>query len=379
MPKLRLVTLFVEYANGKYPDSFSRIKSFVDKIHNVDKVYYVIDNMNEGDYLRRVSDDAFRLGGNNSDWEFSGWQRGLDVLKKENVGYDVVLFANDAFMAYGWSLLETHASTQLVEFAARHSAAIGQIDTKGVPLNAFGKDVSSWICTNCFVMPKVVIQSLGSLVSIDETGMEDIVPKEYWEQLLAEKTITASDLRGGSFEIVCDVKSGVSFRFAADKCFVPAGGKDTRELCLRIDGIACGETLLEERAIFSGFFDKEGQSRWVRRRARIELLEDAESPLRISGFVPMDVLQNQYAGELVLKVYQTAPLFLRNAPLGAGYRQMVVKWLSEEWHSKLEIGDHSWQRFRRKVKAMLNESLLTARIREKGFRVESFRQVHSKV
>ncbi len=246
---MKLLVLFLEYNTGKYKNSFELLKSYVDKFKGCKKNYYIIDNFTEEDYFKKISENVFRIGGDNSSWEFSGWQKGVELLEENNIEYDVILFANDAFLAYGWSILEKDLNLELLRVAIRNNSAIGQVDTKGIKLEAFGQDVSNWICTNCFFMPRKIVEGIGTVVTIDENKLNKVVNKKYSKE----------------------------------------------------------------------------------------------------------------------------SYFLEQAPLNENYKKMAIRWLTEEWHSKFEINEKNWDRFRGKLKAMLNESLLSAKIKQAGFRIEHYK------
>jgi hypothetical protein len=248
---MKLAVLFLEYDQGKYSNSFDVLRSYLDGLKNIDIVYYIIDNSREGGYCVNVSDGIFRIGGDNSSWEFSGWQKGIGFLKENGISYDVVLFVNDAFLAYGWTMLEKAVELDLPKIALEKQSVIGHIDTKEIPMRAMGHDVSSWICSNAFFVPKRALEKMDSLVSVDNEKLNSILDEEYVE--------------------------GCVFR--------------------------------------------------------------------------------------------------TDAPLDESYKSMVVKWLTEDWHSKIEINNETWCYFRKKVQAMVNESLLTAKIRKNGIAMRPYFEI----
>jgi hypothetical protein len=64
--------------------------------------------------------------------------------------------------------------------------------------------------------------------------------------------------------------------------------------------------------------------------------------------------------------------FKKDAPISEPYRRFIIEWLTRRWRSGFVIGPETWNDYRQKVKAMLNEALFTARVREKGFGVLSY-------
>ncbi|MBU0648044.1 class I SAM-dependent methyltransferase [Patescibacteria group bacterium] len=252
MKEYKLLVLFLEYDGSKYPDSFKKFKSLIDPVSHIGKQYVVVDNYREGDWEEQVEDNLIRIGGNNADHEFSGWQKGMEYIKKNQIDYDVLLVCNDAFMAYGWTLLEKGDIYSMVRYAAEKKAVVGQIDTKGKNFTCDNIDVSSWICTNCFFLSRKIAQSIDNLVYIDEEKLDTIVGRQF-----------------------------------------------------------------------------------------------------------------------------TPDYFLDNNILNKAFREEIIKWLTVDWHSKFEIDDKTWGKFRAKAKAMLNEVSLTAEIREKGYEVKQYSEINN--
>jgi len=120
-----------------------------------------------------------KIGGDNSSWEFSGWQKGIDFVLDENFTCDVILFANDAFYAYGWSIFEKAAEYNLPYLAHISGSALGQLDTKGYAMTALGYDVTSWLCTNSFFLPTKIVKAIETLVSVDDLILSNILPDNY--------------------------------------------------------------------------------------------------------------------------------------------------------------------------------------------------------
>ena len=64
--------------------------------------------------------------------------------------------------------------------------------------------------------------------------------------------------------------------------------------------------------------------------------------------------------------------FKENAPINDIYKSWLIEWLTERWHSKFEINAQTWDLFRTKVRNILNESMLTARLGEIGCKEEEY-------
>lgn len=180
--KLRLAILFLRYDNGKYPGAFESVKKYLENV-SAEKVYFIIDNLNEGSYVNKNEENEYLVGGDNSDWEFSGWQRGVQVLNQLNIKYDVILFINDAFLAYGWSILQNPRLDEIISKIMVCKALVGQLDTKGTKLESVGNDVSEWICTNCFFVAYDLLQIIESVVSVHYSEMDSFIDSEYYDDV----------------------------------------------------------------------------------------------------------------------------------------------------------------------------------------------------
>jgi hypothetical protein len=252
--KLSLFVIFNQYDTEKYSGTFLRLQKILsDNLsqtkNKISVSYLIVDNRREDLPFEKIGDNVFKVGGNNSDREFSGLDKGIQELQVQGFKPDVVLCSNDSFLVYGWTFLEKVPVYNLVRYASRHNCLIGHIDTKEIPFQIYSHDVTEWICTNGFFIRWSSLKTFGSLVSL---GME-----------------------------------------------------------------------------------------------------------KLSSFMPVEYKENE--------------IFLSAAPLSENYRKMVIQWLTEEWHGKFQISEKTWEYFRIKTCAMINESLLSARMKERGIRIISYK------
>lgn len=88
-----------------------------------------------------------------------------------------------------------------------------------------------------------------------------------------------------------------------------------------------------------------------------------------------DFLPSAYpisAGKTLNQEKLALHLFKEDAPLNNTYKLWLVEWLTKRWHSKFEINERTWVLFRTKVRNILNESLLTARLKRAGFPPQAY-------
>lgn len=243
-----LLVIFLQYDTEKYKNSFIKLKELLGK-SPCNIIYVNVNNKVTNPLDISMENNCYFISGDNSCWEFSGWDAGMKYAQQKEIESDAILFINDAWMAYGWNFLNEIKLEIAVERLKRKDMLIGHIDTKGYPLRILDFDVSTWMCTNSFLTNENVYLKLGSLVSY---GMND------------------------------------------------------------------------PNKLFKNPFDAKN-------------------------------------------------IFNSQSMLSESYENMVVEWLTKEWHGRLDITANNWMLFKSKAVAMINESLLSARARMEGIEVSSYR------
>ena len=246
MNEINVTVIFVQYDTNKYPGSFELFKRKIEAStvnSNLKITYVVVDNFADSVFELRKDENLHLISGENGEWEFSGWDRGVKYILRRGSTPDVLHFANDAWQAYGWTLLDK-ISIFNVALSLKKSPlqVVGQIDSKGFPMYINKFDGGEWICTNNYFMSPHVYSMLRQLTSFTSDELDEIVPVKY------------------------------------------------------------------EAGIY----------------------------------------------------------FSQPSILSASYQNMVLNWLLDEWHGKFKLSEPAWPKFRLKILAMLNESMLTARIKGLG-------------
>jgi len=242
----RLVVIFLQYDTEKYADAFEHLRSHLSRVDPERVAYILVNNKDEGNRSSNLGRKTVLLQGDNTEREFSGFQKGLDFVRENRLEYDVILFVNDSFEVHGPSYLSNHNISWLILKAYLVRAVLGLVATRWDKARIKGKTITKWLGTDCFFVPKVIVDKLGSLVSVDKISIGEYLPES-----------------------------------------------------------------------FPG---------------------------------PDDV-------------------FMATAPINSVYRESIINWLTERWHSKFAIEESSWTLFRSKVKAILNEVMLYVRIRELGYMI----------
>jgi hypothetical protein len=247
--KINLIILFVQYDQKKYDYSFEKLKQIVVKEQNINCKFFVIDNSIEQHYTQNISENITLINGDNSEREFSGWQRGIEKLKELNLNYDIVLFINEAFLAYNDSYLVKYFQTA-VDRCIKYKAAVGIVDKdeKNRTLSINNFIFTKWLRSNMFFVPKSFIDKLDSMILISNSELNQIIPVDFHNKISSYKD-----------------------------CFT------------------------------------------------------------------------------------------EDNTLNESFKQKIFEWLTILWHTKIVLSEQTWDFFRTKVKAILNEALLTSKIDELGY------------
>lgn len=164
---MQLVTLFVRYDQEKYPNSYHYLKKYLQFITIPNKVI-IIDNKIETPYFETLGDGTTVINGDNTLWEFSAWQRGVEYLKENNVKYDAILFVNDSFLAPGHNQnVEIMNDGSAIECVKDNSMMGGLCACYMQNSELNGYKFDDFIRSNVFILPKKAIEGLKTIYSVD--------------------------------------------------------------------------------------------------------------------------------------------------------------------------------------------------------------------
>jgi len=183
MDKIKLQVLFLTYGD-KYKDSFDILNILLkDLEEHCDINTIVIDNK-----INHFSKNGqhIQIAGNNSEFEFSGWDNGIEFIKYYNNDYDICLFINDSFLTNDYAQNKKLLSIETIKGCLHNNALVGKCDRMDVReqfrnnlYTIDGHDVKLWIRTNLFYMTKEMVNKLNSLVAYTIKDLDKFVSKEY--------------------------------------------------------------------------------------------------------------------------------------------------------------------------------------------------------
>lgn len=172
-----LQVIVVQYDRKKYAGSLERLLGKLAGL-GVDTSVLVVDNFTPGDWVHRVTKSLTHIGGDNSGWEFTAFDRGLAYLDKIGARAEVVALVTDAHAAYGDEFLSL-ITPRLIRTVAKQKGAVGWIDSWPEPTTLFGKTYQDWLRTSFVLLPASIVSAVRPLATqFDTRAMFSSNPKE---------------------------------------------------------------------------------------------------------------------------------------------------------------------------------------------------------
>jgi hypothetical protein len=179
---LCLCILYLYYDKIRYPKSYKYVKQLMDYYKRRFTVTMIcIDNKMGISHFDAKNNIHF-INGDNSEWEFSGWQRGIDFIHHNNVKCNMILFVNDAFLNWknrGFTLeyYKYHFRSEVLK-AYGHTHVIGFTDYHAKEEKYKGAFVSRWLRSNVFCVPYDISLRI-KMVGIEDNDKVKILETEY--------------------------------------------------------------------------------------------------------------------------------------------------------------------------------------------------------
>jgi hypothetical protein len=164
---LRVVTLLLRFGSEQYARAEREIADlFARQMPGVEHRLIVVDNALPRDFTDEHA-GSLVIGGDNSSWEFSGFDRALDFLGTDVWSYDFVHLATSAFNTLYVAYLERF-EPPLLEVLANRAVCVGHIDCYNEPVEVRGYHAQHWIRSCFFMLPPAEAKALGSFVSVED-------------------------------------------------------------------------------------------------------------------------------------------------------------------------------------------------------------------
>jgi len=192
----KVLCLFLYANTEKYKDSHASLDQFA-KEFGEDICFLKIDNWHIQKKLKKLSINTYEIGGNNNEWEFSGWQKGIDTIPLMDFRPDIILFLNDAYLNFAHN--GRSFSYFLNWFNANNAKGFkkgiaGFIDKSKQDCLIDGKGCNWWLKTSFFTIPLINLHKV-SFVSLDSERAVDFFPENWTGELFTPTAPINKELR----------------------------------------------------------------------------------------------------------------------------------------------------------------------------------------
>ena len=191
----RVLILFLTYGDA-YKGSRERFIAEYCTPLSCQKRLIIIENADENLPVRKIGDWIYEMGGDNSVFEFSGWQKAIDSETASSFNADLYIFANSSLYTqrvYGLPII----NDEIVDIMSQYKFFSGKVRKRSFELTYEGLDLSLMVPTRFFAMHREILEDLGCIISeyesekfIKPTYSSDIfTDNNLWKGLLKKTTM----------------------------------------------------------------------------------------------------------------------------------------------------------------------------------------------
>jgi glycosyltransferase involved in cell wall biosynthesis len=155
----QLTVVFLQYDREKYEGALETLMALLCGLDNVSFRLIVVDNGEPGDWRHQISERVTHIGGDNSAWEFSAFDKGLAFARKNGFKQDLFAFVTDAYAAYGSDFLDL-INEDIIEATLDWNACVGWVDAYPEEVELYGHRYREWLRTSFILVPHGIIDSL---------------------------------------------------------------------------------------------------------------------------------------------------------------------------------------------------------------------------
>lgn len=171
LPINRIFINYLVYGNEHIESGINQLELILNRmLSGVQRTWIIVDNSVTQPFTQQISTDRWMIPGNNSVWEFSGWDHGYQFIKTRfGIHFDnVILLANDTFHRRAYSLggrsFLDDFNADLVNERDLRKEVVGYLDDFPTEVSLMGIRYNSWIRSNIFMVPAEVAERLYPLV-----------------------------------------------------------------------------------------------------------------------------------------------------------------------------------------------------------------------
>lgn len=179
---LRVLMLFLIFGDT-YKGSLEKFVNQYCLSLKSQKRLIVIDNADERMPLRKRNDWIYEMGGDNSVFEFSGWQKAIESEPAQSFKPDVYLFANSSLYTKPFYSMPV-INDDIINVVSQHKLFSGKIRKQSYKSIYEEYDLNLYIVTHLFLLHREILERLGSIIQEDKR--EKFVKETYSFDMFSE-------------------------------------------------------------------------------------------------------------------------------------------------------------------------------------------------
>lgn len=130
--------------------------------------------------------DKIIYEGNNANWEFSGWDEGIELTSPYHKN-DFFIFCNDTFCHHrSWGFIQRDSFTNAFKnvMSNNYDGIVGEVDTFKTEFSVSGSNATSWVSTYLFGMSARTLEKLDGKLSLKSEFLNRLVPVVHGGEIL---------------------------------------------------------------------------------------------------------------------------------------------------------------------------------------------------
>jgi len=146
---------------------------------SAEKKLIVVENSLAGRMVEKTDDWVFKMGGDNSVYEFSAWQKAIESDTAREFDPDVYLFVTSAFIEKKFYAMPV-ITDMIVSMVRENKLFGGNLRQLPFSVKYKGLTLNPYLSTHCFFMSREIVRKLGTMVS-ERAHKEFIEPENSGE------------------------------------------------------------------------------------------------------------------------------------------------------------------------------------------------------
>jgi hypothetical protein len=169
--RVRLTCVFLQWDPDRAPSELDALAKQLHYVPGLETTIVLVNNRKPETPPATNENASIVVGGDNSAYEFSGLQTGIDAARSHGIRTDVWLLANDRYRAANRPFLR-YLTAPTVQAAMALPGIVGHIDAYPRTVWSYGYPIRRWITTSFLLLSDDVLKRCSPLVSVTADDLD---------------------------------------------------------------------------------------------------------------------------------------------------------------------------------------------------------------